>query len=30
MILNRYSEIRYAEPSHEETEQWPREFILKD
>ena len=29
MILNRYDEICYTKPGHEETEQWPREFILE-
>jgi len=29
MILNRYDEICYAKPGHEETEQWPREFMLE-
>jgi len=30
MIQNRYDEICYAKPDYEETEQWPREFMLKD
>jgi len=29
MILNRYDEICYAKPVYEETEQWPREFMLE-
>lgn len=29
MILNRYDEICYAKPSNEETEEWPREFMLE-
>jgi hypothetical protein len=29
MILNRYDEICYAKPSNEETEEWPREFLLE-
>ena len=29
MILNRYDEICYAKTGHEETEQWPREFVLE-
>ena len=30
MILNRYDEVRYAKLSYEETEQWPREFVLNE
>ena len=30
MIQNRYDETCYAKPGHEETEQWPREFMLKE
>lgn len=30
MIQNRYDEICYAKPYHEETESWPREFMLKE
>ena len=29
MIQNRYDEVCYAQPDHEETEQWPREFMLE-
>ena len=29
MILNRYEEFCYAKLGHEETEQWPREFVLE-
>jgi len=29
MIQNRYDEICYAKPGHEETEQWPQEFMLE-
>jgi len=28
MIQNRYDEICYAKSDYEETEQWPREFML--
>lgn len=28
MIQNRYNEGCYAKPGYEETEQWPREFML--
>ena len=30
MLQNRYDEISYAKPDYEETEQWPREFMLKE
>jgi hypothetical protein len=30
MILNRYDEICYAKPGHEENEHWPREFMLNE
>lgn len=30
MIQNRYDEICYARPYHEETESWPREFMLNE
>ena len=30
MIQNRYDEVCYAKPGHEETEQWPQEFMLKE
>ena len=30
MIQNRYEEACYVKPSYEETEQWPREFMLKE
>ena len=30
MILNRYDEFCYAKNGHEETEQWPREFVLNE
>jgi len=30
MIQNRYDEICYAKPGYEETEPWPREFMLKE
>jgi hypothetical protein len=29
MIQNRYDEVCYVKPGYEETEQWPREFILE-
>jgi hypothetical protein len=29
MILNQYDDTCYAKPGYEETEQWPREFLLK-
>ena len=29
MIQNRYDEICYVKPGYEETEQWPREFMLE-
>ena len=29
MIQNRYEEVRYVKPGYEETEQWPREFVLE-
>ena len=29
MIQNRYDEICYAKTDYEETEQWPREFMLE-
>jgi hypothetical protein len=29
MIQNRYNEVCYAKPGYEETEQWPREFMLE-
>ena len=29
MIQNRYDEVCYAKPDYEETEQWPREFMLE-
>jgi len=29
MIQNRYDEVCYVKPDHEETEQWPREFMLE-
>lgn len=30
MVQNRYREICYTNVSHVETEQWPREFVLKE
>ncbi|VVB62545.1 Uncharacterised protein [uncultured archaeon] len=30
MLQNRYDEICYAKPDYEETEQWPREFVLNE
>lgn len=30
MIQNRYEEACYAKHGYEETEQWPREFMLKE
>jgi hypothetical protein len=30
MIQNRYDEICYASTRYEETETWPREFMLRD
>ena len=30
MIQNRYDDICYAKPVYEETEQWPREFMLNE
>ena len=30
MLQNRYDEISHAKPDYEETEQWPREFMLKE
>ena len=30
MIQNRYDEICYVKTGYEETEQWPREFMLKE
>ena len=30
MIQNRYDEICYVKTGFEETEQWPREFVLKE
>ncbi len=30
MIQNRYDEICYPKPGYEETEPWPREFMLKE
>ena len=30
MIQNRYDEICYVKPGYEETEQWPREFMLNE
>jgi hypothetical protein len=30
MIQNRYDDICYSKPVYEETEQWPREFILNE
>ena len=30
MIQNRYDEICYAKPGYEDTEPWPREFMLKE
>jgi len=30
MLQNRYDDICYAKPDYEETEQWPREFMLKE
>ena len=30
MIQNRYEEACYVKHSYEETEQWPREFMLKE
>jgi hypothetical protein len=30
MLQNRYDEISYAKPVYEETEQWPREFMLNE
>jgi hypothetical protein len=30
MIQNRYDDTCYAKPVYEETEQWPREFMLKE
>jgi hypothetical protein len=30
MIQNRYDEICYAKIGYEETEPWPREFMLKE
>jgi hypothetical protein len=30
MIQNRYDEVSYVKPGHEETEQWPREFMLNE
>ena len=29
MIQNRYDEVCYVKPGYEETEQWPREFMLE-
>ena len=29
MIQNRYNEVCYVKPDYEETEQWPREFVLE-
>jgi hypothetical protein len=29
MIQNRYGEVCYAKSEYEETEQWPREFMLE-
>ena len=29
MIQNRYDEVCYIKPDYEETEQWPREFMLE-
>ena len=29
MIQNRYDEVCYVKPGYEETEQWPREFVLE-
>ena len=29
MIKNRYDEVCHSEPDYEETEQWPREFMLE-
>jgi hypothetical protein len=29
MIQNRYDEVCYAKPDYEETDQWPREFMLE-
>jgi hypothetical protein len=29
MIQNRYNEGCYVKPDYEETEQWPREFMLE-
>jgi len=29
MIQNRYDKVCYAKPGYEETEQWPREFMLE-
>ena len=29
MIQNRYEEVCYVKPDYEETEQWPREFVLE-
>jgi hypothetical protein len=30
MLQNRYDEISYAKQVYEETEQWPREFVLNE
>ena len=30
MLQNRYDEICYAKQVYEETEQWPREFVLNE
>ena len=29
MIQNRYDEVCCVKPGHEETEQWPKEFMLE-